>query len=197
MGFSVFFVDLDVFLSSNPLTWLLSTFPDATLAAQTEHCNKRAAVPGDKLRWKVETWEVTHFIQCPPCHAILSAPPPPHTYLAFSAKSRWSLAVQYWAVLDESDVRSPDTHGSVDQPREGEFAPWIRRDLWIKRDPWSKFMVSQVYRSVVWTGDQVSGDLLGGGQELLTPQVSGDFLGGGHELLTPQVSGVDRRPGQW
>ena len=58
MGYSVFFVDLDVFLSSNPLKWLLSTFPQATLTAQTEHCSKEAAVPGDKIRWQVLRFRV-------------------------------------------------------------------------------------------------------------------------------------------
>ena len=44
LGYSTFFVDLDVVLFTNPLPWLLSTFPDATLAAQSELCRPAAAV---------------------------------------------------------------------------------------------------------------------------------------------------------
>ena len=52
LGYSVFFVDLDVFLRTNPLPWLVDTFRDADLAVSSEQCVPEAAFEGDRVRWR-------------------------------------------------------------------------------------------------------------------------------------------------
>ena len=53
LGYSVFFVDLDVFLRTKPLPWLVGTFgADADIAVSSEQCIPEAAFEGDRVRWR-------------------------------------------------------------------------------------------------------------------------------------------------
>ncbi|GAX84654.1 hypothetical protein CEUSTIGMA_g12075.t1 [Chlamydomonas eustigma] len=52
LGFSAFFVDMDVILLRNPLPWLGATFHHADMAFSSENCAPWAGFQEDYIRWR-------------------------------------------------------------------------------------------------------------------------------------------------